>query len=140
MISKVLFFFLFLLILLSESYSISKKAGVSKMPKKNDKLYRIFINTRNEEMDKLIRTKLIRYFGSISNGGYAIIMSFLEPEHYHNLYNLEQSKLQNEVMRFRNEQLSQLDRENKLLSRRMNEMEKEIQKYKDKLEKKELSK
>jgi hypothetical protein len=106
------------------------------MIKKKEKIYRIFVSTRNEELDKMIRTKLIRHFGSISTGAFTILHAFLEPEYYHNLYKIEQVKLENEVMRFRNEQLSQLDRENKLLSRRLYELEKEIQKYKEKLEKK----
>lgn len=107
------------------------------MANKKEKLFRIFVSTRTEELDKMIRTKLIRHFGSISNGAFTILHAFLEPEFYNNIYKLEQVKLENEVMRFRNEQLNQLDRENKLLSRRMNEMEQEIKRYKEKLEKKE---
>lgn len=101
------------------------------MVREKKKEYKIWVSMRNEEINQRIRAKLIRCFGSVSNGAFTILHCFLEPEYYHNIFNLEQVKLESEVMRFRNEQLKQLDRENKLLSRRLIEIEKELEKYKN---------
>jgi hypothetical protein len=97
---------------------------------KNKKEYKIFISTRNEELDKKIRSSLIRHFGSISKGGFTLLLSFADPEFCKNLIKIEELKRDNEIMKFRTEQIKQLERENKLLSRRLIEIEKELEKYK----------
>jgi len=101
-----------------------------KIKESNKNLYKIFVCTRNKELDEKIRSSLIRHFGGISKGAFTLLMAFAEPEFFHNLYKLEEIKRENEIMKFRSEQLKQLDRENKLLTRRINEIEKENNKLK----------